>query len=205
MTYMGPGDPFADDAEPDNPPPDDPRFEWILIRDFSDPDGYWIKGACHHLTPAPVNLNTMQLVAWWCPDCGRQFDADRWPCPENMWLPLPEVIRPANGYEKWIGADAKRATDDIEILPGGHVINIRHDGKPPMRDPDNPGYVILWQNPRMDDDANLIPWTRWVHDSVFLPVWNVTKARAATRTGQILIIAALFALMFITDMIGGFD
>ncbi len=56
----------------------------------------WIKGRCHHLEDArhPVdNRITGELLAWWCSDCGEQSPPERWPCPEGMWLPLPEIQR----------------------------------------------------------------------------------------------------------------
>lgn len=125
-----------------NGKPDDPRFEWVQIQTFSDPKPRWIKGPCNHLTPAPVDLRTGELVAWWCPDCGEQFERDRWPVPEHLWVPLPEVRRVPgthlsrevfddryadrltvlhpNGYERWaygsrsMAAVIKREVDERE-------------------------------------------------------------------------------------------
>lgn len=235
------GDPFEDDPVPDSPP-DDPRFEWIKIQNFADPVGHWIKGACNHLTPAPVDLRTCQLVAWWCPDCGEQFEADRWPVPDDLWVPLPEIKRPvvkANGFEKWIGADARPSTSDLEILPGGHVIKVNHQApvnpysgpcphkqadwhrcavctapdtpKPgpygfdpyPRRDPDDPDYVIIWQNPRMDDNGDLIPWTRWAGETLFLPVWNGIKTVGSSFTWAwpIWLVVVNYILLMITGQL----
>ncbi len=74
--------------------PDDPRFDWVDAQTIADQGSVWIKGRCNHLTPAPVDLRTGELVAWWCPDCGEQFDRNRWPVPDGMWLPLPDIVRP---------------------------------------------------------------------------------------------------------------
>lgn len=85
-----------DDLYEDRPadgPPDDPRWEWI---ETTTPGReMWTKGACNHLPDSrhPVSSDlTGELLAWFCADCGTQFDADRWPVPEGMWVPIPEVI-----------------------------------------------------------------------------------------------------------------
>lgn len=104
---------------PDDPdywttrPPDDPRFEWIEDQNFAG-EQQWIKGGCHHLTPAPVDLSTGELVAWWCPDCGEQFDRDRWPCPEDLWTPLPDIVRPPPSASETL---TPPATPDDDLVP----------------------------------------------------------------------------------------
>lgn len=216
-------------------PPEDPRFDWVEISTMSG-DRTWIKGKCHHLTPAPVDLRTGELVAWWCPDCGDQFDRDRWPCPEHLWIPLPEINRPpvprtgstpsgasSNGFELWVYGDGHRPDPPVNPYTGPcphkqrdwhwcAVCTAPDTPKPgpygfdpyPRRDPDDPDYVIMWQNPRMDDDGGLIPWTRWAHDTVLLPVWN--KVKDMTRTyGPAVGIMMLYGIMLALDIIGGFD
>lgn len=77
----------------DDGPPDDDRFDWVETRSFADARSTWTRGACYHRTPTPVDLRTGQLVAWWCKDCGQQFEWDHWPVPSHLWVPLPEVDR----------------------------------------------------------------------------------------------------------------
>lgn len=91
---------------PADPPPDDDRSEWVDIRTISDTGPVWIKGRCNHRTPAPVDLRTGELVAWWCPDCGEQFPAGRWTCPPDLWLPLPDIIRPPWPGQSFVDAYA---------------------------------------------------------------------------------------------------
>ena len=140
-------DPFSMDEDPfdelmadDRPDgmPDDPRFEWVEISTFSG-HRQWTKGRCNHLTPAPVDLRTGQLVAWWCPDCGDQFEWDRWPVPDHLWVPLPEVNRSkVTGVEMLVpGVDVPemsefkkryreiKANENPAVLPGGYVIEYR--------------------------------------------------------------------------------
>lgn len=51
----------------------DPRWEWVEITTWGGPEE-WIKGACNHLTPAPVHAEpTGELVAHLCPDCDAQL------------------------------------------------------------------------------------------------------------------------------------
>jgi hypothetical protein len=115
------------EAERDDGPPDDPRFEWVETTTFAG-ETRWTRGRCHHLTPAPVDLITGELVAWWCPDCGEQFPANRWPCPEHLWLPLPEVshmpgLKPglltpgSDWYERWVYGNAAPDTVDVHADP----------------------------------------------------------------------------------------
>lgn len=157
---------FADqNPEPDRPDgmPDDPRFEWVSITNFSDANPRWIKGRCNHLTPAPVDLRTGELVAWWCPDCGEQFEWDRWPVPDHLWVPLPEV-------------DRSRIMGVSMVVPEGAELSVFEQRYREMVGKDSPNVVITYQNPRMDDNGDLIPWTRWAYDTMFVPVWNGIKS-----------------------------
>ncbi|MCX4912828.1 hypothetical protein [Streptomyces sp. NBC_00687] len=54
----------------------DPRWDWVEIGNLGGPTE-WIKGACNHLTPAPVHAEpTGELVAHLCPDCDAQLPAE---------------------------------------------------------------------------------------------------------------------------------
>ncbi|WP_371634465.1 hypothetical protein OG693_39060 (plasmid) [Streptomyces sp. NBC_01259] len=54
----------------------DPRWEWVDISDFANPD-LWVRGECNHLTPEPVHAEpTGELVAHLCPDCNAQLPAE---------------------------------------------------------------------------------------------------------------------------------
>lgn len=58
------------------PEPDDPRFEWVDISTYGQPDE-WIRGRCLHLTPIPVHAHpTGELVARLCPDCDQQLSME---------------------------------------------------------------------------------------------------------------------------------
>lgn len=53
----------------------DPRWEWIDVTTVAGPPEY-VKGACHHLTPAEVRSTvTGELLAYLCPDCNAQLPA----------------------------------------------------------------------------------------------------------------------------------
>lgn len=138
-----------DDPEPETEAerpagmPDDPRFDWVEVTNFAG-ETTWIKGRCHHLGPAPVDLRTGQLVAWWCPDCGEQFEWDRWPVPSGLWVPLPEVDR--------------SKIKGVEIMVPGLDMTTAEQFKERYADrlaamADNPGYQIVYQNPKMNDDG----------------------------------------------------
>lgn len=183
-------DPFyGGEPDRDDGPPDDDRFEWVEDQFLGEAQPRWIKSRCNHLTPAPVDLRTGELVAWWCPDCGEQFDRDRWPCPDDMWVPLPEVIRHSgrlahdvvvlssdheyrgpcpHKHADWQRCAVCTAPDTLKPWPHGFIPYPRRG----MGDPD---YVITYQNPRMDDNGDLISWTTWAWNSMFLPVWNGAK------------------------------
>jgi hypothetical protein len=89
--------PLSDLVEnPADLPPDN-RSEWIDTRTVSDIGPVWTRGRCYHNGRMPVDsYPSGELVAWWCADCGEQFDADRWPVPDGMHIPtaLPDIIRP---------------------------------------------------------------------------------------------------------------
>jgi len=71
----------------------DPRWDWCEITTTADSHSQWIKGRCNHLTPEPVDVYpTGELVRWLCVDCGSEFDPDRWPVPEGMWMPVPRPV-----------------------------------------------------------------------------------------------------------------
>jgi hypothetical protein len=169
------GRPYTGDPYDDQFAPRDPRFEWVNTQTMGEAAPTWLKAGCRHLTPAPVDLRTTELVAWWCPDCGRQFDRDRWPVPDGMWVPLPDVIRPVSGLahevtvlpsngfeqcEKWVGADA--------LIDRAHIDNV------PVVLPDGSTYIPLWQNPRMTGSGDLIPWTTWAR-KLLAPAWDLAK------------------------------
>jgi hypothetical protein len=90
--------PLQDQVEnPADQPPDD-RSEWIKEQFFGDPDPQWIRGRCHHKGRVPVeSVIGDELLAWWCADCGEQFEPERWPVPDGLHIPetLPEIIRPS--------------------------------------------------------------------------------------------------------------
>jgi hypothetical protein len=83
-----------------------------------------------------VDLRTRQLVAWWCPDCGQQFEWDRWPVPEDLWVPLPEVKRGKDFVDTYanpglIGSYSKGLYS--QILPGKFMISEGPDKSLPVR------------------------------------------------------------------------
>lgn len=74
----------------------DPRWDWCDVRTLSDPGPVWIKGACKHLDPLPVDVTDpvtgdVLLVARLCPDCDTQL--------ETGWT--QDVIQDPNGFERW--------------------------------------------------------------------------------------------------------
>lgn len=150
-----------DPPEPDHglmpppPPPDDPRWDWINVGTLAEPY-VWAKGQCHHLTPAPVDLKTGQLVAWWCPDCGRQFDAERWPVPDGMWLPLPEVDRsevaPVSFDLVDTYADPRLIGDELAAIDRAHATGAT------VTLPDGWSYTPVWENPMLTKDGWPKPW-----------------------------------------------
>lgn len=79
---------------PNDPDYDGPaRYDLVEITTIAGKEE-WIKSRCYHIDDArhPVdNKITGELLAWWCSDCGEQFSAERWPCPPDMWVPLPEI------------------------------------------------------------------------------------------------------------------
>lgn len=59
--------------------PEDPRWEWVNIGTWSDPD-QWLKVRCNHLAPVPVHAQPIgELVAYLCPDCDAQLPKERKP------------------------------------------------------------------------------------------------------------------------------
>lgn len=88
--------PLLDKAPVDQPPDD--RSEWIEEQFFGQAQPTWIRGRCHHKGRVPVeSVIGDELLAWWCADCGEQFDPERWPAPEGLHITetLPEIIRPS--------------------------------------------------------------------------------------------------------------
>lgn len=154
-------------------PPDDDRFDWVELRTFGEARSTWVKGACYHRTPAPVDLRTGQLVAWWCGDCGQQFEWDRWPVPDHLWVPLPEITRPPVPR---IGSTLSGASSEV-VVPSGYeekfreAMNLAHGNMTIVVLPDGTSYTPIWQNPKMTDDG----WPKAWPVRAFLTSWNVVK------------------------------
>lgn len=54
----------------------DPRWEWVETTTWGDPAPRYIKGACRHLDPIPVeSVVTGETVAYLCPTCNTQIEA----------------------------------------------------------------------------------------------------------------------------------
>jgi hypothetical protein len=51
----------------------DPRWEWIHVPTYSDPD-LWVRGRCRHLEVVAVESVTGAVVAQLCRTCDTQFD-----------------------------------------------------------------------------------------------------------------------------------
>lgn len=120
-------------AGPEDGMPDDDRWEWVHVGTWDNPDP-WIKGRCNHETPEPVDAYpTGELVAWLCPDCGKEFDPDRWPVPEGMWRRIPVLFEggPSGSLHKVDGQPVLRA--DKEHTPwwvwtgAGILVSLYHD------------------------------------------------------------------------------
>lgn len=164
---------------PDDPdyastqPPDDDRWEWVQIGTWDNPN-QWIKGACRHKTPVPVDAYpTGELVAWLCPDCGGTFDPDRWPVPEGMWRRIPVLF---------------------EGGPSGSLHKI--NGQPVLRQDDGPcphhrcgerGYTCACQTCTECNGKEHTPWWVWTGAGIFVSlyydlaidvVWNRIKNAA---------------------------
>ena len=50
----------------------DPRWEWIDVREFSDPGPKWLRGPCRHLEAVPVESGG-ETVAHLCTTCDEQL------------------------------------------------------------------------------------------------------------------------------------
>jgi hypothetical protein len=55
--------------------PDDPRWEWVNVGTYGEPD-LWVKGRCNHLNTVPVEQAEVlggETVAHLCKDCDAQL------------------------------------------------------------------------------------------------------------------------------------
>ena len=50
----------------------DPRWEWVELRRFGDPQPTYVKGACNHLEVVPVESGG-EVVAHLCLTCDAQL------------------------------------------------------------------------------------------------------------------------------------
>jgi hypothetical protein len=53
----------------------DPRWDWLEVYTWGDPQPRYIKGACNHLELEPVYNVAEQLVAQLCKTCGAELPA----------------------------------------------------------------------------------------------------------------------------------
>jgi hypothetical protein len=51
----------------------DPRWEWIDVREFSDPGPKWLRGPCRHTEVIPVESTEGAVVARLCTTCDTQL------------------------------------------------------------------------------------------------------------------------------------
>lgn len=149
--------PLPETAPVDRPPDD--RSDWVDIRTMSDTGPRWIRGRCHHRGKVPVeSVIGDELLAWWCADCGEQFDPERWPTPEGLHITetLPEIIRPS-------AASFVDTYADPELIgPEYPKIGIRQPVPTGVR-------VAGWVNGRPVHGPP-IDW-----DGMFLKIWNGLK------------------------------
>jgi hypothetical protein len=54
----------------------DPRYEWIEVSELGKPGVEYVRGQCRHIGAVPVESCLGELVAWLCPDCDAQLDAE---------------------------------------------------------------------------------------------------------------------------------
>lgn len=59
-------------GNPDPPVDLDPRWEWIHVPTYGDPD-LWVKGQCKHGEVIPIRDISGELVARWCRTCDKQW------------------------------------------------------------------------------------------------------------------------------------